>query len=250
MTAPAARAGPAPAGWALRVAAAPLPAPAAIAEDAAMLRAVAEGGGAVARIWQSENCIASPARLARSDRFAAAARSMAEAGWPVILRGSGGDPVPLAPGMVNLSLAYWVPLARRWSIEDAYSHLSGVAAGALRSLGYAAEIGAVAGAFCPGRFDLGIAGRKVAGTAQQRRPAARNQAAGTAILAHLALSVEPDLAAAITALRQFERLVGRGPAWRRNRVASLACRREGDAAVLPAVLEQLRVSLTAGPVIG
>lgn len=242
----------APAVWDLRCANTVESPAAAIGEDARILGEVAHGHSrAIARIWQSDSCIAVPARLARSAAFPAAARRSAAAGWPVVIRGSGGEPVPLAPGVVNLSLAYWVPHARRWSIEDAYAHLASVVAGAVRSLGFPAAVGVVAHAFCAGRFDLGIDGRKIAGTAQHRRPARRADAAGTAILAHLALFVDPDLEAALAALGRFEALLGTEPAWRKDRVTSLArCRRGAASPIVPSVVERLRVNLKSAPMIG
>lgn len=239
------------AAWGLRIGHVPEPPLAAVAGEARLLDGVAQGSShAIARIWQSDCCIAAPARLARLPGFVAAAQRSAEAGWPVVLRGSGGEPVPLDPGVVNLSLAYWVPMTRRWPTAAAYDHLSGVAARALWGLGFTVESGMVAGAFCPGCHDLSIAGRKIAGAAQQRRPASRGGVAGTAILAHLALLVAPDLAVALAALARFESLLGVEPNWSSERVTTLARERRGPGTeLLGDVRDRLRANLIALPAI-
>lgn len=189
--------------WSLSRIAAPLSPLEAIAGDVRMLDIVARGDApALARLWRCNSCLAVPNRVAQSAEFPAAVSSLAEMGWPVVIRATGGTPVPLTPGMLNLSLAYCVPAAWNWSIDDAYRHLAGLLQQALYGIGVTAEIGEIAGAICPGRFDLAIGGRKIAGAAQRRRSLPGQNS--TAILAHAVIFVTGDHRMPFAALRAFE----------------------------------------------
>ena len=121
--------------------------------------------------------------------------------WPVIVRATGGAPVPQFPGMLNLALAYRLDADRPWSLDDGYRHLAQILIDALAQLGLTATIGEIADAFCPGRYDLSLDGRKIAGLAQRRRRAGDG---GQAILAHACLLVGGDIAAPFIALAEFE----------------------------------------------
>jgi lipoate-protein ligase A len=243
----------APVRWDLRCDLDPLPPEAAVAGDEELLDDVARGPRlAMARIWQSLPAIVVPAPVARRAEFAAAARQSADAGWPAVVRRSGGAPVPLAPGIVNLSLGYWQPAWRRPSIDDGFCSLAEILIAALRPLGVETQAGPVAGAFCAGRFDLGIGGRKIAGLAQRRRPACRAEGRGTAVLVHALLLANPDLDRALAALDGFERRCGIRGDWRADAVTSvdraLGAGRAAGSASPTAVAARLRCSFAAPPV--
>lgn len=196
--------------WQVRIEPAPLAPTAALAGDEALLNQVAGGKApATARIWRSERCLVVPKAQARHPRFDDAAADLARAGWPVVMRGSGGSPVPLDEGTVNLSLVFAVSPAQGWQIDDGFRLLTQTLISSLAMLGFAATCGSVQAAFCAGRFDLALDGRKIAGTAQRWRTG--QDTAGHrrhAILAHAALLVAPDLDAGITALDQWSHLLG------------------------------------------
>lgn len=147
------------------------------------------------------NALIVPARVSSLPGFAEASAGSAARDWPVLVRATGGAPVPQFPGMLNLALAYRVGAEQPWSIDDAYRHLAQLLTTALKPLGLAAVTGEIADAFCPGRYDLSLAGRKIAGLAQRRKRAA---AGGQAILAHACLLVSGDLAEPFGALAAFE----------------------------------------------
>jgi len=181
-----------------------------VARDAALLEAVRTGAApATARVWENARCLV----VARSDRrlpgFAAAAAALAAAGWPVVVRESGGSAVPQGPGILSLSLAFRPAPGTPCTIESIYDALCRPVEDALARLGVAAARGEVPGAFCDGRYDLAVLGRKIAGTAQRWRagPAGPSPERG-AVLAHAVLLVDVPLAEASAAVNRFYAAAG------------------------------------------
>ena len=123
-------------------------------------------------LWRPQDAaLVMPRRLERLEGFARAAASCAELGWPVALRDTGGEPVPQSPAVLNVALAWAVPVGEdeHKRIENAYLRLCDPLCDWLLELGLAPDLGAVDGAFCDGRFNVNLAGRKLVGTAQRWR---------------------------------------------------------------------------------
>lgn len=123
-------------------------------------------------LWRPQDAaLVMPRRLERLEGFARAAATCAELGWPVALRDTGGEPVPQSPAVLNVALAWAVPTgeAEQHRIENAYLRLGDPLCDWLLELGLAPDLGAVDGAFCDGRFNVNLAGRKLVGTAQRWR---------------------------------------------------------------------------------
>lgn len=173
----------------------------ALAGDTTLLEEVAAGAPALARLWRMTHALIVPARVSSLPGFTEACATSAANNWPVLVRATGGAPVPQFPGMLNIALAYRMGEGTPWSIDDAYRHLAAVLTDALKPLGLDAVTGEIADAFCPGRYDLSLGGRKIAGLAQRRKRAATG---GQAILAHACLLVTGDLAGPFGALAAFE----------------------------------------------
>jgi lipoate-protein ligase A len=187
-----------------------------------------------------------PSRVAAHAGFERAAAASRGRGWPVLVRSSGGAPVAQFPGMLNIALAYRIDPGSRWSIDEAYRHLADLLAGALARLGLAAATGEIADAFCPGRYDLALGGRKVAGLAQRRK---RATGGGQAILVHACLLVEGDLNQPFDALAAFEDTFLPERRWRPGAATSLAAHL-GRADVLDGVAAALGDALRTAPLPG
>ncbi|EOQ81598.1 hypothetical protein K652_06408 [Pseudomonas aeruginosa VRFPA02] len=119
--------------------------------------------------------------MERLEGFAPASAAVAERGWPVLLRDTGGEPVPQSPGVLNIALSYALGPGdnEQTRIETAYLRLCQPICDWLRERGLDAGVGAVAGSFCDGRYNVTLDGRKLAGTAQRWRrcaPPARRRA--------------------------------------------------------------------------
>lgn len=182
---------------------------AAVARDAELLEGVRAGEPACARIWENARCLVAARSDRRLPRFDAAAATLADEGWPVVMRESGGTAVPHGPGILSLSLVFRPPAAEWFTIEAGYRALCLPLERALTALGIATQRGFVPGAFCDGRFDLAVGGRKIAGTAQRWRAGAGGPAPERgAVLAHALLLVDADRAAAQGAVNRFYRVAG------------------------------------------
>ena len=157
--------------------------------DQRALIAAAQGTGtAQAVIWESAPALVVGRMDCRLPQFSQAANAMANAGWPVTVRETGGSAVALVSAMLNLSVI--VPWrARRPSLARGFGLLCEPIIACLQEYGIAAVTGAARGSFCDGRYNVLVGGRKIAGTAQRRveRPG------GGALLAQATLLVAPDL---------------------------------------------------------
>ncbi|MDM8350035.1 lipoate--protein ligase family protein [Pseudomonas sp. sp1636] len=144
-----------------------------------------------------------PRRLNRLDGFAAAEADCAAQGWPVALRDTGGEPVPQSAAVLNVALAYAVPASdnEQKRIETAYLRLCEPLRAWLRGLGLDPGLGEVDGAFCDGRYNVTLGGRKLVGTAQRwrRRPSDGRHVC----LAHAAVLLENQRQSMVEAVNTF-----------------------------------------------
>lgn len=141
--------------------------------------------------WRpQQQALVMPRRLSRLAGFAEAQAQCAALGWPIALRDTGGEPVPQSPAVLNVALCYAVPLAdnEQTRIDTAYQRLCQPLCDWLAALGLEAGLGEVAGAFCDGRYNVTLGGRKLVGTAQRWR---RRQSDGRyVVLAHGAILMQ------------------------------------------------------------
>ena len=170
--------------------------------DEDLLRQVGRGELAPCICIKSEpRCLMVTRREARMENFEQAGVALAAEGWPVAVRCSGGSCVPQGPGILNLSLIY--PRPEKWSLEFGYKMLCELLGQLLASYGIEASTGEVPGAFCDGRYNLQIGGKKLVGSAQRWAGGQRTQAA---VLAHACLLVDLDLHEATAKVNQLYRL--------------------------------------------
>ncbi len=169
-------------------------------------------------LWRPlDAALVMPRRLNRLAGFDRAQAACAAQGWPVALRDSGGEPVPQSPAVLNIALAYALPLAddEQQRIETAYRRLCEPLCAWLREHGLEPGLGEVAGAFCDGRYNVTLQRRKLAGTAQRWRRRASDGRHVT--LAHAALLVENQRQPMVDVVNRFYRGCTLAP---RCRVAS------------------------------
>jgi lipoate-protein ligase A len=145
-----------------------------------VLEEVAAGSrGSAALLWTSSRYVGATYPETRLPGFGVAARLSEEAGFPVLVRNSGGGAVAANDGSISFSLTFPVEDLRR-GLYDRYTEGVNLVVAALAKLGVAAEAGEVEGEFCPGAYSVrsgGYSGTKVAGLAQRvTRQAARVEA--------------------------------------------------------------------------
>lgn len=182
------------------------------------LLARAAEGGCVAASWEPMPGLVVPASYRRFERFEALCERFEALGWPVTVRRSGGGLVPQGPGMLNWSLAWRTPSAMGQAMESVYERLCALLQDALRPFGIDAAPQPVVGSFCDGRYNLAVAGRKVAGTAQYWQ---RISASEHVVLAHACLLVEADLTTLVRRANQFEARLGSDRQYERGALANL-----------------------------
>lgn len=157
--------------------------------------------------WQpTDRALVMPRRLSRLPGFEQASVELAASGWPILLRETGGKPVPQSASTVNIALVY-APLPSEGDhgrIEMAYRRLCEPICDLLTQLGGEASLGEVEGAFCDGRFNVNLNARKLVGTAQRWRQSKGGQR--PVGLVHGALLVDNERESMVAAVNRFNRL--------------------------------------------
>lgn len=181
-----------------------------------LVEEVAAQGRPVLLLWQSPPALIVGRADTRLPGFAAAATASEKAGWPVLVRRSGGLACPVSLGTLQLALAR--PVVPGVTIESAYRDLAALLLWLLAGHGLAGEVGEVPAAFCPGRYDIAVGGRKLAGLSQhwQRR------AGIAAVTTAAALIVREPAARIAGAVDGFYAAAGGPPSGGAEAVAALA----------------------------
>jgi lipoate-protein ligase A len=179
----------------------------------------------VLRLWRTSPCLVVTPLLAHRTEFAAAAEASAQRGWPVVVRRTGGGPVPQTKGTLNVSLATAGPRDQAPGIDAAFRYFADALLSALRVCGVTAEVGEIEGSCCPGRYDIAIptdhGGRKIIGIAQRRRQGAKDGVLLAAVLVHAMVWVEGDLNPEIDVLERFLAEAGARTRFRRAVMGTL-----------------------------
>lgn len=157
------------------------------------------------RIWENPRSLIVTRRETRLPHFQSASDQLAADGWPVVVRDSGGTAVPHEPGVIHLSLIYHQPPQQRYDIDLSYQALCEPIRLALAQLGIDASYGTVPGAYCDGRYNLVVAGRKITGTAQRLIPV---QGGGQAVLSQAMVNVVTDVERGTAVVNRFYQLAG------------------------------------------
>jgi lipoate-protein ligase A len=159
--------------------------------------------------WQPiDHALVMPRRMNRLEHFEAACSELAVSGWPVLLRETGGEPVPQSPATVNVALVYAAPRSEgdQNRLEIAYRRLCDPLRAALDAYGGESSLGEIDGAFCDGRFNVNLDGRKWVGTAQRWRQGL----SGTrpVVLVHGAMLMDNERESMVGAVNRFNQRCG------------------------------------------
>ena len=159
--------------------------------------------------WQpSDQALVMPRRLNRLPGFEHACEVSAAAGWPVLLRDTGGEPVPQSATTINIALVYAPPRSEGDlnRIETGYRRLCDPICQLLDELGGTSSLGEIDGAFCDGRFNVNLDGRKMVGTAQRWRQSQGGQR--PVGLVHGAMLLDNDRVSMVAAVNRFNEACG------------------------------------------
>ncbi|VVN38121.1 hypothetical protein PS619_05219 [Pseudomonas fluorescens] len=159
--------------------------------------------------WQpSDRALVMPRRLNRFPGFDRASEVSAAGGWPVLLRETGGEPVPQSAATINIALVYAPPRSEGDlnRIETGYRRLCDPICQLLDELGGTASLGEIDGAFCDGRFNVNLDGRKMVGTAQRWRQSQGGQR--PVGLVHGAMLMDNERESMVAAVNRFNEACG------------------------------------------
>ncbi|HMQ71907.1 MAG TPA: lipoate--protein ligase [Rubrivivax sp.] len=182
------------------------------AAESEWLARSAASGRAVAHLWSAAEGLIVPRRYTALPGWAGAPRD------GVQVRASGGGLVPQGPGVWNLTLVWPAPAEGAAASTEVYRAFAQSLCAAFARLGLALQAGEVAGAFCPGRFDLAAGGRKLVGTAQ----AWKRVGGASLALAHAVVVVDADPRSLVARANAFEATLGSGVRYLEERVTSVA----------------------------
>ena len=115
-------------------------------------------------LWRCQPALLVTRSETRLPHFDDAAAEMQAAGWPVLLRKSGGGACPAGLGTVQVSVIEAAAPGATMNVK--YAALAELIQGTLRSYQIVSQTGFVAGAYCPGSYDLAVDGKKIAGMSQ------------------------------------------------------------------------------------
>ncbi|WP_424768370.1 lipoate--protein ligase family protein [Paenibacillus sp. sgz302251] len=138
--------------------------------DELLCRSTGRGGPSICHIWRHPRAFVMGLRDSRLPGAAAAQRRLEAEGWSTAVRNSGGAAVPLDQGVINISLI--LPKAAESSVthfHDDFERMYELIKQALHHTGCRVDKGEIAGAYCPGDYDLSIGGFKFCGIAQRRQ---------------------------------------------------------------------------------
>lgn len=114
--------------------------------------------------WRCQPALLVTRSETRLPHFEGAAAEMQAAGWPVSLRKSGGGACPLGLGTVQVSVIEVAAPGAAMNVK--YATLAELIQTTLRTYQIVSQTGFVAGAYCPGSYDLAVEGKKIIGMSQ------------------------------------------------------------------------------------
>ncbi|TMW72117.1 lipoate--protein ligase family protein [Alteribacter natronophilus] len=120
----------------------------------------------ICRTWVHGNTIVLGIQDSRLPYIEEGVRFLEDAGYRVIVRNSGGLAVVLDPGVLNVSLIF--KDEKRLSIDSGYEAMCAFVREWFKEFDLVIEDREIAASYCPGRYDLSVAGRKFAGISQRR----------------------------------------------------------------------------------
>jgi len=153
-------------------------------------------------LWRAPRALVVGRSDTRLPHFANAVDHLGAEGWPVLIRRSGGSACPVSRGTLQIALARTV--TSTITIDAAYTELANMIRTVLESYGLKVATRRKSSGFCPGRYDISVNGRKVAGLSQHWRQ--RNGQITVTTAATMIIEEDPEEIAHIVNL--FYRVAG------------------------------------------
>lgn len=137
--------------------------------DELLCKQAAQNNISICHIWRHPNAFILGQKDGRLPHAREAMEWLRSIDYLPIVRNSGGAAVPLDAGVVNISLIFPLPQGNAAHFHDDFEKMFQLIAAALSFTGEEVHKGEIAGAYCPGDYDLSINGFKFCGIAQRRQ---------------------------------------------------------------------------------
>lgn len=165
---------------------------------------MSRGRGVRWSVWRTEKCLVVPRAMSTLECFDDATARMADEGWPVYTRDTGGDVTPQCPGIINVSYVFMLTNRSEQNVQQSYVRFCAPLLAYLADHGVEPYLGSVERAFCDGAYNIVVGGKKLAGTAQRWRPFTTSDGEQAMVgLAHAAILAKPTLSDSISATNAF-----------------------------------------------
>lgn len=132
--------------------------------------------------WQLDQAMILGMKDTRVTNLTSGLASLKTDGYNVVVRNAGGLGVIADDGVLNVSLILPNPANKKISIDEAYKFMHQWIKTAFENADHPIEALEISDSYCPGTFDLSIAGKKFAGIAQRRVKD------GTAVMIYLSVT--------------------------------------------------------------
>ncbi|MHA0856885.1 lipoate--protein ligase family protein [Paenibacillus sp. CMAA1364] len=137
--------------------------------DELLCKHTGQGGPPICHLWRHPRSFIIGMRDSRLEDANKGREWIASQDYQVAIRNSGGAAVPLDLGVVNISLILPKDNEADQHFHKDFELMYTLIQNALLHTGMNVDKGEIAGAYCPGEFDLSIEGRKFCGIAQRRQ---------------------------------------------------------------------------------
>lgn len=133
----------------------------------AILRSIDQLANPLLHFWTLKQTVILGLKDQRLPHIEAARQFLADRGYHSFMRNSGGLAVVSDDGILNLSLFIpWQLLGHELTIDAAYQQMVDLVQAAFSEL--TIRTGEIIHSYCPGSFDISVAGQKIGGISQRR----------------------------------------------------------------------------------
>ena len=168
-------------------------------------------------LWRSKRALVVPRSTTRKANFEFAVLESTKNGWPVVVRSTGGELTPQCESFINLSI-FIKRTEEQISIRESYMIICSAIIGWLNEMGVQAQCSSIDGAFCDGDYNVNVAGKKLAGTAQRWR---KVNSGHRALLLHAVILCDGDVDHLLDISNRFYRVCGVDPFIEKDKHVSL-----------------------------
>ena len=165
------------------------------AVDELLSEQVAKHNTMICHVWTHQAAVILGQRDARLPYVKEALAQLETNGYRTCVRHSGGAAVPLDKNVLNITLIFPLGAISEQSYHDGFEKMYELIANVCATMPYTISKGEIAGAYCPGDYDLSVNGLKFCGIAQRRKV--------NAYMVQAFINIDGDSVQRATLIKQF-----------------------------------------------